>query len=269
MQTTLFLLLLLIINYVSSQTLQDLTEDPVLLYPNPGSIPLDSIRPEHVNIIGVETIKEETGDINGDGIKDLIITTIKYKGAENFYVIFGKEGGLPEYSVKPKLDEDDGFQIVTKDTANYGIKDAGFIGDVNGDGFADILTVVHGSITNGERKANLIYGSNEEFPSTVDATDSTITLFSDEYVDQQGSPKPLLKFGPLGDVNGDGLNDFFIANSQTMSVIFGNKGFSPDFTSSRNIEEGDIKRFTINNDGSSSNTVCFGAKITKAGDFNP
>ena len=268
MHITLFLLLFLILHYVSPQTLQDLTEDSVLLYPTSGSIPLDSIRPEHVNIIGVEAIKGEAGDINGDGMNDLVVTTLEYEGVYNFYVIFGKEGGFPEYSRKPKLDEKDGFQIVVKDTANYGIKDAGLIGDVNGDGFADILAVVHGSITNGERKAYLIYGSDKEFPPAVDATDSTIAFFSDRYLDQQGNSKPLLRFGPLGDVNGDGLNDFFIVDSQTMSVIFGNKGFSSDLTSDK---RGGIKGFTINNDelsSSSSSTICFGAQVTRAGDFN-
>ena len=83
------------------------------------------------------------GDVNGDGFDDLFVSA-NASGAnspgsrERFYVVFGKSGGLGPSVSLSQLTEQSGFKLVGESSYDrLGI--ALGVGDVNGDGFDDVI----------------------------------------------------------------------------------------------------------------------------------
>ena len=81
------------------------------------------------------------GDINGDGFDDVIInaaggygTYINNPGGS--YVVFGKAGGLGALVELSGLDGSDGFKL---SGSSYGVQSVASAGDVNGDGYDDLI----------------------------------------------------------------------------------------------------------------------------------
>ena len=86
------------------------------------------------------------GDVNGDGFADLIIGARnaepngQYSGAS--YVVFGKgpsSGGFAANLELSTLDGASGFQINGEAEYDYSGYSVASAGDVNGDGFADLI----------------------------------------------------------------------------------------------------------------------------------
>ena len=81
------------------------------------------------------------GDINGDGFADLIIGAFRAEpGASgSSYVVFGKATGFAANFELSSLDGDNGFRLSGEkpaDESGYSVASAG---DLNGDGFADVI----------------------------------------------------------------------------------------------------------------------------------
>ena len=104
------------------------------------------------------------GDLNGDGLDDLLVGTNRYSGPGAAYVVFGKEGGA-----EVNLDDlasgasSQGFKIVGEtegDAAGYSVSGAG---DVNGDGLADLLLSAPNNSASDEYAgaAYVVYGSDD------------------------------------------------------------------------------------------------------------
>ena len=85
------------------------------------------------------------GDVNGDGFGDLIIGAYgadpngKSSGAS--YVVFGKAGGFAANLNLSTLDGSNGFKINGETAADYSGDSVSAAGDVNGDGFDDLIIV--------------------------------------------------------------------------------------------------------------------------------
>lgn len=95
------------------------------------------------------------GDVNADGYDDLAISAIGAAGTGQTYVVFG---GADEFPTDYELNEMTGyhgFRIDTTIGGELGAAIAG-AGDVNGDGFDDIL--VGAALAGSEGDAYLIYG---------------------------------------------------------------------------------------------------------------
>ena len=76
------------------------------------------------------------GDVNGDGIDDLILGS---PGADKAYVIFGASGvGTSGSFDLTTLDGSNGFVVATNPYTRIGGAVSG-AGDINGDGIADLL----------------------------------------------------------------------------------------------------------------------------------
>jgi hypothetical protein len=88
------------------------------------------------------TASARAGDINGDGFDEIVIGTPYSSDGGDYlgsaYVIFGKSAGFADIDLAA-LDPADGFVIPRRRPEDYaGITVAG-AGDVNGDGYADLI----------------------------------------------------------------------------------------------------------------------------------
>jgi hypothetical protein len=114
------------------------------------------------------------GDVNGDGYADIVATPMYYSNA--FAVFFGASGGPSSVSL-----------TVEVPLANTFVQQVAPAGDVNGDGFGDILVYASNSTPTGTR-AYLYLGGPHGLSNPITFAGSST-------------------FGCAGDVNGDGLAD--------------------------------------------------------------
>jgi len=157
------------------------------------------------------------GDLNGDGIDDIAISTTPLGGET--YVIYGKTSGLSNITVPAALAGSQGFVI--RNTADP--KSVGSIaaaGDVNGDGYQDIL------VGSNSHEAYLIFGKAGGLGtvelSTLMATDG-VKFYSNVFTAGNA-------LAGNGDFNGDGYDDLVFGGPASFSepghgfVYFGHGG---------------------------------------------
>jgi len=234
---------------------------------------MNSITPEQGIIFQENSQQKElgvsvsgAGDVNGDGINDVIIGAPGAKsGLGEAYVIYGSEETSPLIDLTTSLSLEKGFTIT-------GGLDKGFLGtsvstagDINGDGLSDLVIGAPSANWN-TGAVYVIYG---------DKTRKSDVNLSEELDPQEGfvvygtSPEKLgSAVNCAGDVNGDGISDIIIgapyANDQSGSayVIYGKKaGHNNMETSSLKQEEG----FRLNGVSPYSQ---FGKAVSGAGDVN-
>jgi len=128
------------------------------------------------------------GDVNGDGYDDIIIGAFGYNGGTNqgrAYIYFGGS------SMNNTAD----VTLTGVSVGDYFGDEASSAGDVNGDGFSDVIVGAPGYLTD-QGRAYIYYGG-----STMNSTvDVTLTGFSSN--DGFG-----ISVSEAGDVNGDGYAD--------------------------------------------------------------
>ena len=76
------------------------------------------------------------GDVNGDGFADVIIGA---RGLGSSYVVFGKASGLAPKLKLSSLDGSNGFRLDGVSAGDSSGRSVASAGDVNGDGFADLI----------------------------------------------------------------------------------------------------------------------------------
>ena len=176
----------------------------------------------------------EAGDVNGDGIADLIVggqKTEDGKGAA--YVIYGKAGVHADVALA-SLTAETGFKIVgaaAGDQAGYSVSSAG---DVNGDGIDDLLVGAIRTSPNGYYSGTtyVVFGTKGERGALDLATltpDQGVALEGAGYYSYAG-----FSVSAAGDVNGDGIDDLIVGapntnedNSGAAYIIYGKKDFAP------------------------------------------
>ena len=155
------------------------------------------------------------GDINGDGFDDAIIGAPNDNGvnASNkegaSYIIFGNENGIqPEISLAD-LDGSNGFRIVGAMARNYSGFSVSNAGDVNGDGFSDIL-IGADNVNVPNEPTYLIYGKATGFAPEIDL--DTLDGINGLVITNQSTDKerPGRSIAGIGDINGDGFDDLLL-----------------------------------------------------------
>jgi RTX calcium-binding nonapeptide repeat (4 copies)/FG-GAP repeat len=227
----------------------------------------------------------EAGDINGDGIDDLIIgASADPLGATpanpnnpspgQSYVVFGKRSGFSASLNLSTLNGSNGFKIsgiTPDDRSGYAVSTAG---DINGDGIDDLLIGSYFASPKGVTNAGqsyVVFGSTKGFSSNLNLS----TLNGSNGFKINGIAPGDVSGAALssaGDVNGDGIDDLLIGapyaspngnKSGQSYVVFGStKGFNANFDlSTLNGSNG----FKIN--GITAVDIA-GVAVSAAGDIN-
>lgn len=191
------------------------------------------------------TAVANAGDINGDGIDDLLVgangTAQNGVDTGSAYVIFGDTNGFNQTMRLSDLDGKNGFVLNGENGGDFAGQSVAAAGDVNGDGFDDIIIGAWGSDANGfdSGRSYVVYGKNTGFAPTMNLGDLTgVDGFIINGTTESDFSGVSVK--GAGDVNADGISDIIIgadgadpngANSGTSYVVFGNaSGFNSPLT---------------------------------------
>jgi methionine-rich copper-binding protein CopC len=141
------------------------------------------------------------GDVNGDGLADFILS-----GYTDAYVVYGRIGRT-NLDLSSGITPSDGFAV------NFG-RTVASAGDVNGDGFSDLI-VGHSDI----RSAFVVYGNSTG--TSVYLNSSTIAQGSGFKIYSAQVTNFGYYVSSAGDVNGDGLADVMMYNGTSTYVVYG------------------------------------------------
>ena len=153
------------------------------------------------------------GDINGDGIDDLIIGApsasegVDYAGAS--YVVFGDDQGLPNPLNLSVIDGSNGFVIVGVEAYDESGASVSAAGDINGDGIDDLIIGAPYASYYGDGAGYVVFGSDEPWTSPVNL--SGLNGTNGFLINSVGEGDSLGKsVSAAGDINGDGIDDLVI-----------------------------------------------------------
>ncbi len=171
-----------------------------------------------------------TGDVNGDGISDILIGASQANNQTGqSYIVFGSKQLRPAIINLADLNGNNGFTIngiKSGDQSGFSVSGAG---DINKDGIADILIGAIGR-NNNTGQSYVVFGRKQAWPSaSFNLTDlngkNGFAINGIQPMDASGS-----SISEVGDVNGDGIDDIIIGAPQAVSgtgqsyLVFGNKG---------------------------------------------
>jgi Ca2+-binding RTX toxin-like protein len=170
------------------------------------------------------------GDVNGDGFADLLVGTPYADphgktGAGSSYVVFGKASGFAATLVLSSLDGANGFRLDGAAEFDHSGSSVSAAGDVNSDGFADLLVGAEGVSWFGDYgeyfpdgASYVVFGRAGGFTATLNLSslNGTNGFRLEGASDHSGS-----SVSAAGDVNGDGFADLLVGARGPSYVVFG------------------------------------------------
>jgi Ca2+-binding RTX toxin-like protein len=229
---------------------------------NPGTVALDTGSDGSVVSLGLSTTTRlgtsvsGAGDVNGDGFADVVMGGTG--GAGLAYIRYGSATGLGATDIIAG--------VAANDFTGYSVAGAG---DINGDGFGDLIIGAPKVGANDTGASYVIFGKAAGFGgllnlSALAATDGFTITGSTATPDARSG----LAVSTAGDVNGDGYSDILIgqdsfnAGSKT-GVVYLMLGAASGFT---NINLASAPGTLIRINGATGDFI--GSSISLAGDFN-
>jgi hypothetical protein len=151
-----------------------------------------------------------SGDVNGDGYGDILIGAYGYRHGSTqtgkAYLILGKSSG---WAMDTNLSATDASFLSPgiRESAGFSVA---FAGDVNGDGYDDILIGAHTYKINGYEldqvgKVYLVFGKDTGWAPNTDLSAADASFIGEHQMDYAG-----YSVASAGDVNGDGYDDILI-----------------------------------------------------------
>ena len=178
------------------------------------------------------------GDINGDGYSDVIIgadlaTTANGSFSGTSYVVFGAATGFATGIALSALDGSNGFKLNGEGTLDVSGLSVASAGDVNGDGFADLIIGAPEGPNNTHAGASyVVFGKATGFAASMELS----ALTGNDGFKLSGAAANNVagwQVASAGDVNADGFSDIIIggwganpnANAAAGSsyVVFGHR----------------------------------------------
>ncbi|MFW9259163.1 Ig-like domain-containing protein, partial [Nostoc sp. CALU 546] len=172
------------------------------------------------------TSVSNAGDINGDGFDDLIIGARSAdpngqdRGGES-YVVFGSGSGFGASLNLSDLDGSNGFVINGIDSDDFSGNSVSSAGDINGDGFDDLIIAATGASPNGQYYAGesyVVFGSGSGFGASLNLSDldgrNGFVINGIDSYDNSGN-----SVSNAGDINGDGFDDLIIGVRKGFSTL--------------------------------------------------
>ncbi len=175
------------------------------------------------------------GDVNGDGYDDLIVGAYRASGTGTdtgaAYVVFGKASGFAANIDLSSLDGTTGFRLSGVNSLDYAGFSVASAGDVNGDGFDDLIVGAKGADSNGSNSGTsyVVFGKASGFAVNIDLSSldgaTGFRLSGVAEWDLAG-----FSVASAGDVNGDGYDDLIVgtpaadengSSSGVSYVVFG------------------------------------------------
>jgi FG-GAP repeat len=217
------------------------------------------------------------GDINGDGIDDLIILAAGGDDGGNnagqVYVVYGHSGVSRGRVDLATLAASDGF-VIQGDVADFQLDLVSAAGDVNGDGIDDLIIGAHygddGAINGGQ--AYVVYGQSGTARGRVDlanlATSDGFVILGKDQGDYAG-----YSVSGGGDINGDGIDDLIVGaprnrdsgvGTGAVYVVYGKAGAARTQIDLATLAA--VDGFAILGDSLNGNGA--GARVAEAGDVN-
>ena len=184
-------------------------------------------------------VVSRAGDFNGDDQSDLLVAAsggdpLGRNNAGEVFIVFGRNTQNLAIATADSLIAPDGSSgrvIYGSDTGGGASATASDIGDVNADGLSDIAIGQHNADALGRERpgvSHVVFGESQRGSAVLDLTDfdaghdgDGVIIVGAADLDDLGT-----NISALGDVNGDGIDDFMVAatNAETGSTL-NNPGF--------------------------------------------
>jgi len=176
----------------------------------------------------------DAGDVNADGFDDIIVGAAGANpigaGGGSSYVIFGQANGSPERINLADLDPTIGLRLDGIDAGDRSGASVSGAGDVNGDGFHDMLVGAPGADVDGETGAGESYvvfgrdfGGIVTHQGTVDADVLTGTPGADVMIGGQGNDTMLGNGGADVQIGAEG-DDLLAVSDFAFQRLIGGTG---------------------------------------------